>query len=135
VARLARLFAPVAVLLVAAMRLIGPRAARRLDAAERPAKFLNLALVGELLAFGEFDEFENFVELVKRVLERLRDFCRVDHRLVDGRGFRRAKISGPGPGSLARRLRAALFGPGRTFGTTFPFGFRRRGIFRDWFSG
>ena len=43
--------------------------ARRLDAAQRAAEFFNLAFVGQLLAFGEFHEFEDFVQLVNRVLE------------------------------------------------------------------
>jgi len=46
-------------------------AARRLDAAERAAKFLDLALVGELLALGDFDEFQHFVEMINHLLERL----------------------------------------------------------------
>ena len=49
--------------------LAGLIAARRLDAAEGAAEFLNLTFVGELLAFGDLDEFEHFVELINHLLE------------------------------------------------------------------
>lgn len=43
---------------------------RRLDATERAAKFFNLALISELLALGDFDQFENFIQLINHVLQR-----------------------------------------------------------------
>jgi len=82
--------------------------ARRLDAAERAAEFVKLALVGELLTLGDLDEFEHFVELVNHLLERLGNFRGVRDGLADGRGFGGAKIGGLGPLTLARRFRAAF---------------------------
>jgi hypothetical protein len=83
-------------------------AAGRLDAAERAAEFVKLALVGELLALGDLDEFQHFVELVNHLLERLGNFRGVRDGLADGRGFGGTKIGGLGPLALARRLRSAV---------------------------
>jgi hypothetical protein len=114
------LFAEIAARLVPA-RFIAARAAgglrwrlllatRRLDAAERAAEFFNLALVGELLALGDFDEFEHFVEVVNHLFERLGNFSREFNGLADGGGLGGAKISGLDPRLGALRFRAA-FGP------------------------
>ena len=107
--------------------------ARRLDAAQRAAQLVNLALVGELLALGDLDEFQHLVELVNHLLERPGNLRGVRDGLADGRGFGGAEISGPGPLALAGRLRAA----GRPavagkFALRFARrpGFRRREIFR-----
>jgi hypothetical protein len=87
--------------------------ARRLDAAERAAEFVNLALIRELLAFGDFDEFKHLVKLVNHLLERPGDLRGVGDGLADGRGFGGAEISGPDPWFRTRRLAlrfgAALF--------------------------
>ena len=83
-------------------------AARRLDAAERAAEFVNLTLVGELLALGDLDEFEHFVKLVNHLLERLGNLGGVRDSLVDSRGFGGTKISGLDPRLLAQRFRAAF---------------------------
>ena len=40
----------------------------RLDTAERTAKFLNLAFVGELLALSDLDELKDFVHLIVQFL-------------------------------------------------------------------
>lgn len=122
------LFVARALFPIAAMRLVVSRAARRVlrlmarrvDAAERAAKFLNLALIGQFLAFSDFDQFENFIQLINRLLERFRNFSGVRHGLADGRRLRRAKISRFCPRS---RLRPALlmlgaFGP--MFARRFP---------------
>jgi hypothetical protein len=85
-------------------------AAGRLDAAQRAAQFVNLAFVGQLLTFGNLNEFEHFVELVNHLLERRGDFCGVFNGLADGRGFGGAEIGGLDPRLGARRFRAA-FGP------------------------
>jgi hypothetical protein len=76
----------------AAMRLIVARTtsnvlllvARRLDAAEGAAKLVNLPLVGQFLALGQLDQFENFVQLINGVLERLGDFRGMRDGLADG---------------------------------------------------
>jgi len=83
-------------------------APRRLDAAERAAEFVNFALIGELLAFGDFDEFEHFVKLVDHLLERLGDFRGVGDGLADGGSFRRTKIGRLDPRLRTQRFRAAL---------------------------
>jgi hypothetical protein len=76
---------------VAAMGVLVARTARRLllmawrlDAAERAAKFVNFALIGKFLALGHLDQFQDFVQLVNRVLERFRNFRGVRHSLADG---------------------------------------------------
>ena len=50
------------------------------ELAQRTTKRFDLALIREFLAFGEFDEFQNFFHLVNSTLERLNDL----HYLVDG---------------------------------------------------
>jgi len=84
-------------------------AARRLDAAKRAAKFINLALVGQFLALGDLDQFKHFVEMIDHLLERLGDFRGVRNGLADGRGFGRTKIGGLDPRLWAQRFGAALF--------------------------
>jgi hypothetical protein len=86
--------------------------ARRLDTAERSAKFVNFPFVGQFLAFGQLDQFKNFVQLVNRVLERFRNFRGMSHSLADGRRLRRAKIRWLDPGF---RLRAAVLWTRRAF--------------------
>jgi hypothetical protein len=83
---------------------------RRLDAPERAAKLVNLTLVSDFLALGQFDQFEDFIQLVNRVLERLGNFSGVRDGLADGRSFSGMKIGGLDPRLGARRFRAA-FGP------------------------
>jgi hypothetical protein len=105
--------------------------AGRLNAAERAAQFLNLPLIGQFLAFGNLNQFKDFVQLVNRVLERLGNFRCVCHGLADGRRFRRAKISRSRPGL---GFGTALLRVSRTLGTlgtplTFRFRFPRRGHF------
>jgi hypothetical protein len=99
-------------------------ATRRLDAAERAAKFFNLPFVGQLLAFGDFDEFQNFVEMINHLLERLGNFRGVFHGLGDSRGFGRTKISGLHPRLGALRLGATLLTA--VIGTTIAKLFARR---------
>jgi hypothetical protein len=94
-------------------------AARRLDAAKCAAQFINFALVGELLPLGNLDEFQNFVELVNHVLERLGDFRGVRDGLADGGSFGGTKISGLDP-----RLRTQRFGA--AFGATIALWFARK---------
>jgi hypothetical protein len=112
-------------------------AAGRLDATQRAAQFVNLAFVGQLLAFGNLNEFEHFVELVNHPLERRGDFRGVFNGLTNGRGFSGAEIGGLDPRLGARRFRAA-FGPAffratlaRRFGSVIRF--RRNVRFRSGF--
>ena len=92
----------------------------RLNAAQRAAEFVHLALIRQLLAFGEFHEFENFIQLIHRVLERFGDLRGVQHGLMDGRNVGRTEISRLDPGLGAGGFRA----PFRTvlaFGALLPF--------------
>ena len=93
---------------IALLRLRRRLATRRLDAAEGAAKFLDLALVGEFLALGNFDEFQNFVEMINHLLERLGNLRGVLDSLGDGRGFGGTEISGLDPRLGALRLGAAF---------------------------
>jgi len=81
---------------------------RRLDAAQRAAEFFDLAFVGQFLAFGEFHEFEDFVQLINRVLERFGDFGGVQDGLMDGRNIGGTEISGFDPGFGAGGFGAAV---------------------------
>jgi len=100
------LVARLLLLLVALRRLV---AARWLDAAQSTAQFFEFPLIHYFLAFGDFDEFEHFVELINHVLQRNGDFRGVFHSLRDGRTFGGAKIS-----RLHPRLRRLAFRLGRT---------------------
>ena len=86
-------------------------AARRLNAAERAAKLINLALVGELLALGDLNEFENLIELVNHLLERLGNLRGMGDGFADGRGFGGTEIGGLDPRLRAHRFRAAFRTP------------------------
>lgn len=68
------------------------RLARRLDAAERAAEFVNLAFVGELLPLGDLDQFQHFVEMINHLLEAVGNFRGVLDRLADGRGIGGSEI-------------------------------------------
>ena len=56
----------------------------RLDATQRPAQFFDLAFVRQFLAFGEFHQLKDLIELIHRMLQRFRDLRRVQHGLMDG---------------------------------------------------
>ena len=42
-------------------------ASRLLQLAQQPAEGINLAFVGEFLAFGEFDQLQNILHLIERL--------------------------------------------------------------------
>ncbi len=118
-------------------------ATRRLDAAEGAAKFLDLAFIGELLALGDFDKFQNFVEMINHLLERLGNLRGMLDGLGNGRGFGRPKISGLDPRLGALRFGTALLTAvvratiaklfARRLGRADRFRFGRCGIFRSRF--
>ena len=89
---------------------------RRLDAAQRAAEFVNLAFIGQLLALGKFHEFQDFVQLINRVLERFGDLGGVQDGLMDGRNIGGTEISGFDPRFGAGGFGTA-FGAILTFGT------------------
>ncbi len=138
-------------------RLITARTARgrwlllalRLNTAECAAQFFKLAFVGNLLAFGNLDQLENFVHLVVQFFQRGGDEQGMFDRLADGRGRSGAEIGWLDPLTLAdrnarRRLRrafvatifAAVITPRVAAFVTagFAWRFRRGSCFRDRFS-
>ena len=96
--------------------------ARRLDAPQGAAKFFDFALIGELLAFGNLDQFKDFIQLINRVLQRFGNFCGVRDSLADGRLLGRAKIRGLGPLPL---FRTTMFPMRLLFVAVFALGWRR----------
>ena len=72
------------------------------------AQFLNLAFVGDLLAFGDLDEFEDFIHLIVQLLERVGDEGRMLDCLGDGRGRGWTEIGGLDPLLLPGRLGRAF---------------------------
>ena len=76
-------FGPIgAILPIMALRRFGAfkAVATRLKLAQGAQQRFDLAFVGELLAFGEFDKFQNFFHLIKRLFQRFDDL----HHFVDG---------------------------------------------------
>ena len=61
-----------------------PAAPGLLQLAQQPAEGINLAFVGEFLAFGEFDQFQNILHLIERLLQRFDDLRHFAYRLADG---------------------------------------------------
>jgi hypothetical protein len=110
-----RVFARAALRFIVAGLAESLRLARRLDAAQRAAQFINFPFVREFLPLGHFDEFEHFIEMVNHLFQTLGDFRRVLHGLTDGRGVGGAKIG-------IARARCPLFGSRRTFKTFSAFG-------------
>ena len=127
-------------------------ATRRLDATQGAAKLFNLALVRQLLTLSHLYQFQNLVQLINHVLQRLGNFRGVRNGLMDGGGFSRPEISrlDPGFGALrlgalrlrtALRIRAALglnpgfrsSGLGSRLGCGFRLGFGVRRIHRAGF--
>ena len=54
---------------MAAMWLVRLRLARRLNPAQCAAKIIQLAFVGQFLAFGNFNQFQNFINPVNHFFE------------------------------------------------------------------
>jgi hypothetical protein len=109
--------AVVAVLAVTAGCGLGTLARNVLRRTVEPAQLLaqrfDLALVGGLLALGQFEQLEDFVELIQRLAER-RDH---GHHLVDGLAnrFRMRRLGGARRRTLLARadvLRPAWLLPG-----------------------
>ena len=61
-----------------------PAASWLLQLAQQPAEGINLAFVGEFLAFGEFDQFQNILHLIERLSQRFDDLRHFAYRLADG---------------------------------------------------
>ena len=71
----------------------------RLNPAQRAAQLFNFTLVRRFLALRNFDEFQNFIELVNHAFQRFGNFRGVGHRLAD-----RGRFGGTEIGRLAPRL-------------------------------
>ncbi len=52
--------------------------------AQGAAEIFDLAFVGEFLAFGHFDEFQDFFHLIHRAFEHFDDGHHLINRLMDG---------------------------------------------------
>jgi hypothetical protein len=114
----AKFFTARPLIAVAAMRILavrrtgmgwlGLRLARRLDAAEHAAQLFQFTFIGELLALGNLDQFENSVEFFGHLLECLGYLRGMLDRLADGRNLSRTKISRFDPRLGPRRFRAAF---------------------------
>ena len=61
-----------------------PAAPGLLQLAQQPAEGINLAFVGEFLAFGKFDQFQNLFHLIERLSQRFDDLRHFAYRLADG---------------------------------------------------
>jgi len=77
-----------------------------MNSAQRAPQRFNFAFVGELLAFGNFDEFEHLLHLIERLFEQFDNLRHFINRPVDGggsgRGFRRRR-NRPGGRRAGRR--------------------------------
>jgi hypothetical protein len=62
---------------------------RTAEAAQLLAQRFDLALVGGLLALGQFEQLQHFVELIERLAERRDDFHHFIDGLVNRLGMRR----------------------------------------------
>jgi len=84
------------------------RLPRRLDAPERPAQIIEFPFIGQFLAFGNLDQFQNFVNPVNQLAQAFGNFGGMRHRLVNRGGIGRAKISGFDPGFERRGILPTL---------------------------
>jgi hypothetical protein len=68
---------------------LSPFVARLMNFAQSLAQRFNFPLVGDFLAFGQFDELKHFLHLVERLFEHFDNLRGFFHRPVDGggRGF------------------------------------------------
>ncbi|HWD91456.1 MAG TPA: hypothetical protein VG938_03820 [Verrucomicrobiae bacterium] len=94
--------------------------------AQRSLEILNLALIIDLLPFGEFERFEHFLHLIERVFEFLDDSVHLLDGVSDGgslmRGFR----------VLWRLILVVLLGFFGSGGKRFGSGVRGNGFARRW---
>jgi hypothetical protein len=69
---------------------------RTMEPPQLLAQRFDFALVGGLLALGQFQQFEHFIELVERLAERGNDLHHFIDGLADGLGMRRLGRAGRG---------------------------------------
>ena len=63
---------------------LAPAASRMLQLAQHPAERINLMFVGEFLALGVFDQFQNIFHLIERLFQRFDDLRHFAYSLADG---------------------------------------------------
>ena len=90
----------------------------RLNAAQSAAQFFHFTFVGNFLAFGNFHQFEDFLDIIDHLLERFGNMCGIFHGLGDGGGFGGTEIGGLHPDLGALRFIARRF-LARRLGTRF----------------
>jgi hypothetical protein len=61
-----------------------PAAPRLLQLAQQPAEGVNLAFIGDFLAFGKLDQFQSFLHLIERLSQRFDNLRHFADRLADG---------------------------------------------------
>ncbi len=92
-----------------------PAAPRLLQLAQQAAEGINLAFVGEFLAFGKFDQFQNILHLTERLAQRFDDLRHFAHRLADGGTIR---LGGARRGKSGLNFLPRRCGSYREFGRT-----------------
>jgi hypothetical protein len=63
---------------------LAPAASRMLQLAQHPVERINLMFVGEFLALGVFDEFQNILHLIERLFQGFDNLHHFVHGLADG---------------------------------------------------
>src|SRR5678816_3610029 len=92
IARVARVAALVPVPAGDRLRALALNVLRRtMESAQLLAQRFDLPLVGGLLAFGQFEQLQYFVELIQRLAERRNDFHHFIDGLVNRFGMRRLR--------------------------------------------
>ncbi len=81
----------------------------RLNAAQSAAQFFHFTFVGNFLAFGNFHQFEDFLDIIHHLLERFGNMRGIFHGLGDGGGFGGTEIGGLHPNLGALRLGTLRF--------------------------
>jgi hypothetical protein len=61
-----------------------PAASRLLQLAQQTAQGINLAFIGEFLAFGKFDQLQNILHLIERLSQQFDHLRYFACRLADG---------------------------------------------------
>jgi hypothetical protein len=64
--------------------LLASAASWLLQLAQQPTEGINLAFVSKFLAFGEFDQLQNFLHLIERLSQRFNDLRHLANRLTNG---------------------------------------------------
>jgi hypothetical protein len=63
---------------------LAPATSRMLQLAQSVTQGINLAFVGEFLAFCKFDQFQSILHLIERLSQRFDNLRHFAYRLADG---------------------------------------------------